>query len=41
MKYGSNYFSKEAQRAKRVVRGQAVHAQHRSGASVQKIIDRV
>ena len=41
MKYAGNYFSKEAQRAKRVEREHAVRAQHHMCAPVQKIIDRV
>jgi len=41
MKYESNYFSKKAQRAQRVACGNAVRAQHRRCAIVQKIIDRV
>lgn len=40
MKYESNYFSKEAQRAPRVVSGAAGSAWHRRCAPVQKIIDR-
>ncbi|TQN08413.1 hypothetical protein BDD18_1578 [Acidovorax temperans] len=40
MKYETNNFSKEAQRAPRVVSGAAGSAWHRRCAPVQKIIDR-
>lgn len=41
MKYETNNFSKEAQRAPRVVSGAKGAASHRRCAPVQKIIDRV
>ncbi len=41
MKYETNNFSKEAQRAPRVVSGAEGSAWHRRCAPVQKIIDRV
>ena len=40
MKYETNNFSKEAQRAQRVVSGAEGAAWHRRCAPVQKIIDR-